>query len=240
MKKFSDPSSSKTHPVSEFRYLEELMTDFPCDCPWTVTEAFEQLNIRYTELEKQSFYLAKVNFGFSFKSYFSALISYFHQYLFKNILSNAGSFRSEQDKNSGRIGFGGESYRMIGNMQFTGAAPQNIPGDVETACAYLKKKDKNPVDSALRFYQLFVKTHPFYDANGRIARLLVSSYLAYYKHYVNWEDILKKGKQTEFYKKLNECHKRTNGPSFDKYFDLLYNFFRKFVMHWDEFIKMKK
>ena len=79
------------------------------------------------------------------------------------------------------------------------------------------------------FYQHFVKVHPFYDANGRIGRLIASIYLEYFEYKVLWKE-LETTKKNKFLGKLNECHKRQNPPLKEEYLEYLYDFWKPFVI----------
>lgn len=67
----------------------------------------------------------------------------------------------------------------------------------------LNHHQKAPVLAAVRFYQKFVNVHPFYDANGRIGRLIATMYLADHNLVLSWSEFDSKSK---FIKKLNYTH----------------------------------
>jgi len=46
----------------------------------------------------------------------------------------------------------------------------------------------DPVRKAAIFYQKFVSTHPFYDGNGRLARLIANIYLFKFGLTINWSE----------------------------------------------------
>lgn len=237
MQKPSKVSSNPRLPAEELRFLRELMSDFPCGCPWRAEEALEQINIRYLEMEKNAEQVPHILRMFSSPKFFLALTRTFHIILYNGILKNNGEFRKKGDKFQGRIGFGGDDHRRPGNFRYTGSPPDMIMADLKKTFAHLKKSSTDPVRSAMQFYQEFVKVHPFYDANGRIARLIVSIYLYHHGYYVQWASMLEGGRQTKFLKKLNECHDRMDGPDFQKYFEYLLSFFKSHIVRRDDLIE---
>jgi Fic family protein len=92
----------------------------------------------------------------------------------------------------------------------------------------LRSTLSDPAANSIAFYQRFVLTHPFYDANGRIGRYLVSLYLAGHKKVVHWK-VLEGDKKRRFLKYLNECHKRRGDRTLQTYERYLFNFWKKYV-----------
>ncbi|MBU0713399.1 Fic family protein [bacterium] len=79
----------------------------------------------------------------------------------------------------------------------------------------------------LRFYQHFAYIHPFYDANGRIARILMIIYLLINNLTIKREPFdQSKGK---FLKRLNRCHERFETDKSDQYFKYFFQFMKKFI-----------
>lgn len=143
--------------------------------------------------------------------------------MFQSIFTNAGEFRSKSDSNSGMVFFGKINYRKRG-LDFEGASPDKIEKCLHDACDELDNEGRDPIENAFRFYQKFVYTHPFYDGNGRIARLIVNIYLMWSGYYVYWS----KFNKIKFIKKLNQSHKRKS--KYEEYIRYFVNFCNKNVM----------
>ncbi|HPN37384.1 MAG TPA: Fic family protein [Melioribacteraceae bacterium] len=227
----------------EISYLAELISDFPTSNSISPQEAFNKIFNRYHALSfrnldflmqdiieniKNKLNKAKNKkevIRVKFPTIFYYLIQVIHAILFYDILSNAGKFRNKNDKNNGFVGFGGNKN---GKLKFNGVDPDKIDECVINACSHLKEKTTFPVENSMRFYQNFVYAHPFYDANGRIGRLIVTLYLSKFNLVINWEKVESNKK---FMKRLNECHKRAEKPEeFEKYFALLINYINKFII----------
>jgi fido (protein-threonine AMPylation protein) len=124
-----------------------------------------------------------------------------HTIIFDGFYSNAGCFRNASEPGGGAVRFGGNKRLMTADFE------GSHPNDIETeflGFAELLCKDADPVRQAVEFFQRFVKTHPFYDANGRIGRLMANIYLLRYDLTIYWGDF---DSNTEFFKKLNKVHK---------------------------------
>jgi len=247
-------SSNGSTSNSETDYLAELILDFPPLSPVSTDKAFELLRTRYEQLEKnigqflsllKSSTPSKSLFPFQrlfieedrFPAHFYIFCRKFHLFLFKDILNNAGQFRQSSDPKSGIIGYGGFHRRMVGNFRYTGSSPSNIVDELCLAFLLLRNNSKNPVVDALEFYRRFVKIHPFYDANGRIARLILGIYLVHYNFYINWRGIETGGNKTKFIKRLNNCHDRQNQYNYNEYFGYLFDHFNSFVINVDQLDK---
>lgn len=228
------------------------MNDFPCKIPIkiTVEQALSILFFRYIFLESRiSEILIKLekrlhnikdpdnpNLGANqtFWGFFYNLMVATHEFLFKDILSNAGQFRKIDDPLNGRIGFGGLDYREIGKFRYYGTNPAQIDNQILECFYLLKMHTQDPIKSSLEFYRRFVKIHPFYDANGRIARLILTIYNRYHRYHISWSELEKDLNKNRFIKLLNECHKRENQKIYNEYFERLLNFFKKFVISLNE------
>ncbi len=211
-------------PSPELEYLAELMRDFPlANGIKAVEEAEELLESRYEFLLENS-QLKK------FPQNFKMLVCEFHWYLYQNILSNAGQYRQPHDQNSGVVFFG---LQRTAEPAYHGSPAIQIEQDLEKAFRLLQENDSAPIKNAVTFYQKFVHVHPFYDANGRIGKLLVSLYLDYYGYYVNWDALEKR--KGDWFRKLNDCHNRQNQASlYVKYLDYLANYFSRYVSRREE------
>ncbi|MDZ7795540.1 MAG: Fic family protein [Candidatus Marinimicrobia bacterium] len=113
------------------------------------------------------------------------MILVIHSILYNDILNNAGKFREKDDINNGKIYFGGVEQREF-KAKYTGSPPQEIEKKIIEAIQHLVNGNESSINNAMRFYQKFVYCHPFYDANGRIARLIVSIYLYNKDLIIDW------------------------------------------------------
>lgn len=212
----------KSHEVD---YLKELMRDFPVENPMPVANALEFLDHRYDAMygnrnrlvERLEVLRDKQFIDDGFTYLFRLLPHRAHATLFEDILSNAGSYRQASEKNSGVVYFGRDS-------RFTGSEPEQITQEINYAIALLVPNNSDPVCSAAQFYQRFVQIHPFYDANGRIARLISSIYLAYHGLQIDWTH-LKRNKK--WLKRLNDCHKRYGTDRYNLYLGYLCSHWKK-------------
>lgn len=233
----------------EHEYLAELIKDFPPNLKVNVDEALKEIASRYKYLESHAETLFNqklkseipeevisrfVNkFNIEERTLTLAVIYYIfiksiHFYLFKDILGNAGEIRKIDDPNSGFVGFGGESKTRFGKLKFQGYPPKKLKYEILKILLVLEPKTESPIGNAIEFYQKFVLLHPFYDVNGRIARLVVSFYLKIHGYHVKWR-ILNTTKRNIFLKRLNECHKRTGTELYPKYLKYLIDFFSDYV-----------
>lgn len=240
---------------SELVYLKELIEDFPCENHFEVNYAADLLKTRYSYLETQiPFLLKKINEGslsdkishmFPNTSYeedklpkhLYYLMILFHFFLFEDILNNSGEFRKSTDPNNGKIGFGGADRRIVGNLKYPGLPCDKIENELVECFSFLENNSPDPIYSSIKFYRRFVKIHPFYDANGRIGRLILSIYNLQHGYYIKWGEIENGGNKTDFIKKLNSCHDREeNKEKYEEYIRYLASFFRKFVITTEELI----
>lgn len=164
-----------------------------------------------------------------FSPLFASLARLSHRTLYGEILANAGKYRQPTEADGGAVYFGPQSK---GPAEFTGTSASKIESELTGAFRHLSKTTSDPVASAVTFYQQFVRIHPFYDANGRITRLLVSVYLDYHGRYVDWDDLQRQGKWIHH---LNNCHKRQGQKVYDTYLGRLIDYFARHVRLKSEF-----
>ena len=214
--------------IEEVQYLNELISDFPSQILDPVL-ATTRIEFRYKQLlsKSQQFLSLEQLQQKSFNP--NQFVLGIQFYLYENILSNAGHYRSTKDKGGGSVFYGGVKQRST-EAQFSGAAPDSIPHFVNDSFLFLLSSDDISLDNALLFYRKFVRTHPFYDGNGRIARLIVNSYLANEGISIDWSRI----PHGKFLGKLNQCHKvESDETLFKNYFALFVSFVSRFTVKID-------
>lgn len=193
----------------ELEQLQELIKHFPAEFSVDQAEKANRVaRARYEALDNTAVPYLRQNLdedGISFTTEVCfKLCHFFHKEIFKDITSTAGEFRKSSDSKDGTVFFGGVRQTEL-RAQFSGSHPKNIIEDLKEAFGFLSKAGgDSAIKNALKFYQKFVFTHPFYDGNGRVARLFVNLYLLHFNLYINWKDLQGKGK---FLKKLNYYHK---------------------------------
>jgi len=216
---------------NEERYLESLLSDFPCDKHLEAAQALTSIATRYTQLEESAsdFVLLLRENTDTFPATLLEIAVLLHGYLFKDILSNAGVYRKAKDPGGGFVGFGKDKSRNASQTQFRGSPPSKIEAELRKIFRILSPSDPDPLWTSMELYQKFVHVHPFYDANGRIARFLVMIYLQFHGYYIQWKIIEEKHKD-KFLKKLNQCHLRSGSDKYGKYLDFLFKFWKEFVI----------
>lgn len=210
---------------TELEQLRELIELFPANY---ALDALEEANrvarTRFDAMDNELVPLiskmAQTSPEFGIKEYISFCRS-FHSIIFKDIISINGEFRSSDHDGSGSVYFGGQKRQEL-RSRFTGSNPENIEADLKEAFKHLLDFESDtPVDDALRFYQKFVFTHPFYDGNGRVARLFVNLYLLAYGKFIDWKNLQDKGK---FLSKLNYYHETGKEEHFRWWAKICYKF----------------
>lgn len=217
---------------SELNHIESLLKDFPTRKKYTPQEALKTISIRYDVLSKNLYtdILPYMRRKKNLPEYFSVFTMVFHEYLCKRIFSNAGKFRRQKDPQNGKIYFGPYDYKKGISPKFEGSVPDRIENDLEDLFSILKKNDENPIYTSIKFYQMFVRIHPFYDANGRIGRMLTTIYLGIHGYYVNWKPLEEDGdSKATFISRLNRCHNSIGKPYYEKKLNSLLNFWEKFI-----------
>lgn len=207
----------------ELNYLSELMQDFPGAIP-APEEALELIQSRYQSLSEAFAGFLKWANPEEFSVLFARIALEFHRYLYKDILNNAGQYRQSHEPGSGVVRFGRR-------QQFKGAPPETINATLPSAFHNLRETSADPIADAVMFYQRFVQIHPFYDANGRIGRLLVDIYLENYGYLMHWNQLQR---NTRWLKLLNECHKRYGQEVYNDYIRRLINYWRTCISSIDE------
>ena len=206
----------------EHDHLAGLISDFPAE-PIRVNAAINLLHTRYKSIAVEAIIPHLVLLDtVQFQAYFQQLPRALHRQLYAQILNNNGQYRQSTDPNGGVIFFGR-------NQRFRGYPPEKIKAGIIEACNYLVQEDATPIHNVLIFYQQFVMVYPFYDMNGRIARIMTAIYLDYHGYYLSWEQLRKNSK---WLKRLNDCHVRYGGHDYDQYISYL-------VQHWQKFIRPK-
>ena len=209
----------------ERAYLAELLADFPVNPELNSEIAIIIIQARYAALLRNPSELGDIlktpeKYGFLSAS---SLPKMMHEFLYQEILSNAGEYRSLNEPQNGDVFFGPQGV-------FRGSDPSRIEFEIRDIFPLLQLENVDPVRNVATFYQRFVQIHPFYDANGRIGRAISTAYLDLHELHMNWEAM---EKNAQWLKRLNHCHKRYSKPSYDTH--LTYH-----VEHWRKFIIPKK
>lgn len=220
-------------------YLAELIEAFPVDPPILIEEALKQLKDRAQQWSPFEFVdrLNEEPVEFSLPNIFPVLPLFLHQQMFKNILGNAGCYRDSRDALKGHVEFGLPIKKINDNAQssnsrFNGFAPKDIKQGVEKAIEHLVFTAADPVQCAAKFYQQFVRVHPFYDGNGRIGRYMVEVYLYRFGRYVRWEDMKRNNR---WLRQLNHCHKRMTALTMKKSYPFATEWW---VYHFGKFVSV--
>ena len=217
-------------PKSELNHLADLLKDFATKNQYTPEAAFTLIKSRFRAFEKSNFIpeicakLKSIDQS-GYPGLFRNFAKIIHHYIFLDILTNAGEYRRSSDPGGGLILFGGQKQCRL-ESKFKGVSADNIEHDLNKAFLWLGENG-DPVENVLRFYQQFANIHPFYDANGRIARILMIVYLLINNLTIKREPFdQSKGK---FLKRLNRCHERFGTDKSEEYFKYFFHFMNKFI-----------
>ncbi len=192
----------------ELEHLKDLLVAFPAD--YGADQVGEANKLSYTRFNQIINEIENISdliyneFSTKSKSWLN-LTRIFHRLIFQDIISIAGEFRQSSHPYQGRVSFGGQKHNE-NKHEFDGTIPDKIESNLIEAFNFIND-DNNAIPNinALRFYQLFVRTHPFYDGNGRVAQLFVDIYLYHNGLSLNWGLIDKR--ESKFLHKLNRYHK---------------------------------
>jgi len=202
--------------LEEFNTTSDLIQDFGAEKSLNVEEAVRIAWNNYRKLENEFFKEnQELHSYFSNPNYWYKLILFLHYHIFNGVYTNNGSFRKNIDPNYGKVSFGKQSNREI-KMQFDGTIPNEIEAKIEDICIkFTNNQIESKLDRVIRFYQQFVKIHPFYDGNGRVGRIITNHFLIQQSgESLNWADFDSK---RSFIKKLNYAHKSDNIEPLVKY-----------------------
>ncbi|KPP94256.1 MAG: hypothetical protein HLUCCA01_12770 [Bacteroidetes bacterium HLUCCA01] len=190
----------------EIESIRDLLKDFAVSDSVSPEDIYREAWKRYTTLVDRLPFL-KGNLSVQFHDIPRLL----HLFIYRNLFTFAGEYRKKSDPGGGNVGFGGVPSQKH-KQAFPASNPDNIEEEVIEAFEFLTAgSDEDCIDRAIRFYQKFVRTHPFYDGNGRIARLITNMYLQSYDKQIAWGEFDSKSK---FLKKLNQCHKNPTDENF--------------------------
>lgn len=206
---------SKIDP-GEAATIRDLLSDFASDPGISVKEVNDISWARYSKLVEL---LSHLELPLELYEHLPLAA---HRFIYSKLFTFAGKYRQVDDPFGGRIYFGPQNAQKY-RPEFIGSTPDRIENKIREAVKYLKMESSNePLFNAAVFYQKFVKIHPFYDANGRIGRLMVALYLNSFGQELSWAEFNDK---KDFLGKLNWCHKTESKKSYT----VLVNYLRNFL-----------
>lgn len=244
----SKAGSSSEEPISsidrfrsrqDLEYLDELLRDFGVPGHPSADAALRIIFDRWQIISSRIAWLAERALSISHKrgiplhSALKELAVVLHEFMYDEILNNGGKYRQKEDPFGGRVYFGGQKGNTR-ESKYEGALPENIESEIDIAFACLSDTD-DPVRASCLFYLEFSAVHPFYDANGRIGRAIVSVYLYIHGFYMNWSQIDER--HSQFIRKINNCISRRGWKErYIEYQAHLIRFWARHVERIDEFM----
>lgn len=214
---------------AEREVTENLLVDFAVSAEITVEEVYRVSWERFNTIESRELLINKLGFSISNSPVETSeqFASVIHKFIYDDLYTFAGEFRLKADPGDGNIYFGKQDAHKRA-PQFEGDSPEKITHGVREAMNFIIANiDERPLMNAIRFYQKFVNVHPFYDGNGRIARLIANAYLSTHELTVKWSEFDSKSK---FLKKLNWCHKSGSNEAFE----ILFSYINNYTVSFDE------
>lgn len=194
---------------AELETANDLLKDFAANPALSAEEVYRTSWIRFNYLEQ-----ALLDILLDTRKYerinYVILPIVFHKFMYDGLYTFAGKYRQKDDPENGNIYFG-KQHAQRRKPLFYGDHPDQIEEGIKVAVSYLESKSKDPLYNAMHFYQKFVFVHPFYDANGRIGRLIANMYLNLHNLSLAWSEFDSKSK---FIKKLNRCHHKPDEENF--------------------------
>jgi len=203
---------SKIDPA-ELTVTRELLKDFSAKPNLTAEEVYRKSWSRYQILENIPFHeMTTGNWKVKLLKVviYEKLPEILHYFMYDELYTFAGQYRRISDPNKGKIYFGPQHAHQRKPI-FSGDLPENIEDGIGEAVLHLRKWVRDPIYRAVRFYQKFVNVHPFYDGNGRVARIIANTYLNSHGLTIAWSEFDNKGK---FIHKLNYCHRNPNEETY--------------------------
>jgi len=219
---------SKIDPA-ELQTTNDLLKDFAADPNLSAEDVYRTSWSRFNILEQVPLHeilQEKLILRIFQRPIYAKLPEAFHKFIYDGLYTFAGRYRSKDDPHGGKIFFG-QQHAQRRRPKFLGDPPDKIEEGVIEAVWFLKKRTNDPLYNAVRFYQKFINVHPFYDANGRIGRMIASMYLANHDLVLTWSEFDSKRK---FLRKLNRCHLKSDQENFGYLVDYL----RKFTVSIDD------
>lgn len=196
----------------ELEYLDDLIEAFGVDQEIEPAGALKRIFDRWRSLLSNLVEIGnsirdRVEEGRDLHELLRERVRKVHHLLFDEILENAGEYRQVGDTGGHRVHFGGRKKQTL-QPKYSGVHPDEIEEGLDSAFEHLDYQPDASKEVVVRslalFYGKFIRVHPFYDANGRIARFISSVYLYVNGYYLDWERVY--SKKNEFIRRLNKHH----------------------------------